>query len=188
LTKTQEARKRDFQGGEAASRDTLFLVQLDVGRIHSWLLAALLKVLLQPAAERASALNRSSQVERSARMTTTAQATDWVKGYVQAWTTNTETDVSAIFTDDAVYYERPTAEPWRGREEIVREWLARKDYQVDWTFDWSVLLVSDTAAVIEGTAVYGKGAAAQTFCNLWVVELDADGRCSSFREWLDIPG
>src|SRR5258708_27234507 len=73
LTKTQEARKRDFQGGEAASRDTLFLVQLDVGRIHSWLLAALLKVLLQAAAERASALNRSSQVERSARMTTTAQ-------------------------------------------------------------------------------------------------------------------
>ena len=120
-------------------------------------------------------------------MTTTAQATDWVKGYVQAWTTNTETDVSAIFTDDAIYYARPTAEPWRGREEIVREWLARKDYQVDWTFDWSVLLVSDTAAVIEGAAVYGKGAAAQTFCNLWVVELDADGRCSSFREWLDIP-
>jgi SnoaL-like domain len=120
-------------------------------------------------------------------MATPAQISAWVNGYIQAWTTSNEADIAVIFADDALYYPRPNAEPWRGITRITSEWLDRKEYQVDWTFEWSTLLICDDTAVIDGTAVYGKGENARTFCNLWVVELAADGRSTSFREWIDIP-
>jgi uncharacterized protein (TIGR02246 family) len=110
------------------------------------------------------------------------QVTTWVDGYLRAWRTNEADDVAAIFSEDATYYARPQQEPWRGRQQIVQEWLSRKDYQVNWTFEWSLVAIEDDRAVIEGIAVYAQ---AGTFANVWVITLDNDGKCIEFREWID---
>ena len=47
----------------------------------------------------------------------------WIDSYIQAWNSNDPADIRALFTQDAAYHTEPYSPPWRGRDEIVRQWL-----------------------------------------------------------------
>jgi uncharacterized protein (TIGR02246 family) len=111
----------------------------------------------------------------------TSRLRAWVDAYVQAWNSNDPADIGGLFADDAAYFTEPYAEPWRGRDEIVRQWLDRKDEPGETAFRWHPLTVTPEVAVVEGTAVYRDPPRA--FSNLWVIHLDAEGRCTQFTEW-----
>jgi hypothetical protein len=119
-------------------------------------------------------------------MTTTANVspaavTDWVERYLTAWSSAASNDIKALFTPAAEYHERPYETEWIGREAIVEGWLSRQEWQEGgWTFDWEILMITGDTAAIRGTGVYKE---LGTFENLWVVTLDAKGRCSTFRMW-----
>jgi hypothetical protein len=100
---------------------------------------------------------------------------------VAAWSSNDPDEIGALFTKDAVYYTEPFAAPWRGRAEIVEQWLARKDEPGQYTFAWQPLVETPELAMITGTAAYREPPI--VYSNLWVVRLDADGRCREFTEW-----
>jgi ketosteroid isomerase-like protein len=106
---------------------------------------------------------------------------DWIAAYVRAWNSNDPDDIGALFTDDATYRTEPFSEPWRGRAEIVERWLERKDEPGNSEFAWKPLVVAGDLAVVEGTTRYREPA--DTYSNLWVLQLDADGRCREFTEW-----
>jgi uncharacterized protein (TIGR02246 family) len=57
-------------------------------------------------------------------MTDLEAVTDWVSGYVRAWNSNDPAGIGDLFAEDAAYYTAPFEEPWRGRETIVKHWLA----------------------------------------------------------------
>jgi uncharacterized protein (TIGR02246 family) len=105
----------------------------------------------------------------------------WIDGYVQAWNSNDPAAIGALFTQDAAYYTEPYSPPWRGRDEIVRRWLDRKDEPGETEFRWHPLAVSEDVAVVQGETVYRT--TSETYSNLWVIRLDADGRCTEFTEW-----
>lgn len=106
----------------------------------------------------------------------------WIENYVRAWTSNRPEDIAALFTDQAVYATRPDdPDPWRGREQIVRRWLAARDEPRDWTFEWTVLGSDRGRAFVQGATVYGAGS--RTYDNLWVIDLGPDGRATAFTEW-----
>jgi hypothetical protein len=107
--------------------------------------------------------------------------TDWIDGYVRAWNSNDPQDIDALFTDDATYRTEPFAEPWRGRAEIVERWLERKDEPGSSEFAWKPLAAASDLAIVEGTTRYREPP--HTYSNLWVIRLDADGRCREFIEW-----
>lgn len=114
-------------------------------------------------------------------MTTTQEVRAWVDRYVHAWTTADATDIRALFAKDAEYHELPYETSWIGREEIVAGWLGRQAWQEGgWTFRSSVLMLTGNTAAVQGTGVYKE---LGTFENLWVVTLDARGRCTEFRMW-----
>jgi uncharacterized protein (TIGR02246 family) len=112
-------------------------------------------------------------------MTDLSRVTTWIEGYVRAWSSNDPADIGGLFTEDAEYYTAPFRPPWRGREQIVAGWLGRKDEPGETTFAWHPVSITDEVAVIEGTTTYPD----QTYSNLWVIRLDADGRCREFTEW-----
>jgi uncharacterized protein (TIGR02246 family) len=118
-------------------------------------------------------------VEYNRYMTEANGVTRWVDGYVRAWNSNDPDEIGALFTDDAEYYTAPFSPPWRGREEVVAGWLGRKDEPGETTFDWHPVVVTDEVAIIQGTTTYPD----QTYRNLWVIRLEADGRCREFTEW-----
>ncbi len=105
----------------------------------------------------------------------------WIDGYVRAWNSKDPADIGALFTEDAAYFTEPYSEPWRGREEIVRRWLDRKDEPGDTEFRWHPLTVNPEVAVVQGTTTYRDPP--RTYSNLWVIRLDAEGHCTEFTEW-----
>ena len=110
-----------------------------------------------------------------------AALADWLAGYERAWASNDPDEIRALFTPDALYYTAPFREPWRGRQEIVDGWLERKDEPGGWTFEWQPLVETPELAIVTGTTTYSG--AEGTYSNLWVIQLNEDGRCSEFTEW-----
>jgi uncharacterized protein (TIGR02246 family) len=105
----------------------------------------------------------------------------WVEAYVRAWNSNDPEEIGALFADDALYYTEPFAEPWRGRSEIVEQWLANKDEPGQTEFEWQPLVETDGLAILTGTTRYLDPP--RVYSNLCVVRLDPDGRCREFTEW-----
>ena len=89
--------------------------------------------------------------------------------------------IGALFGDDAAYYTEPHSSPWRGRDEIVRRWLDRKDEPGEAEFRWHPIAVTPDVAVVQGETVYRTPP--HTYSNLWVIRLGAEGRCTEFTEW-----
>ena len=105
----------------------------------------------------------------------------WVDAYVRAWNSNDPAEIAALFAEDAAYYTEPYSRPWRGRAEIVRRWLDRKDEPGDTAFRWQPLAVGPWGAIVQGETVYRRPP--QAYSNLWVIRLDGEGRCTEFTEW-----
>jgi len=105
----------------------------------------------------------------------------WVEAYVAAWSSNDPAAIGALFTQDAAYRTEPYSTPWRGRDEIVRRWLDRRDEPGEAEFRCHPVAVDPDVAVIQGETVYHRPP--HTYSNLWVIRLDAEGRCTEFTEW-----
>jgi uncharacterized protein (TIGR02246 family) len=105
----------------------------------------------------------------------------WVDGYVRAWNSNDPATIGGLFTSNAAYYTEPYSAPWRGRDEIVQRWLEHKDEPGETEFDWHPLTASAEVAVVQGKTIYHNPP--RTYSNLWVIRLDAEGRCTEFTEW-----
>jgi hypothetical protein len=114
-------------------------------------------------------------------MTSLDAVTGWVQGYRRAWESNDPGDIGGLFTDDAAYFTEPYAKPWLGRDEIVAQWLQRRDEPGGTTFEWHPLIVTEELAIIEATTVYREPA--RTYSNMWVLRLDNLGQARQFTEW-----
>lgn len=122
----------------------------------------------------------------SERDTTEAAARRWVEGYEKAWASNDEGDIRALFREDAEYRTEPWSQPWSGADAIVAGWLEARDEPGDYTFEWDVIGVDGDRTFVQGRTVYRAdetGADERDYSNLWVIDLDPDGRARSFTEW-----
>ena len=106
-----------------------------------------------------------------------------MEAYFSAWVTNDPDEVAALFTDDAVYQVGPFAEPWTGRDEIVRHWVSGT--QDDVVHSHEVLAVEGDTGIVgwnvratdpdTGVRTEMDGVLQLTFA--------PDGRCRAHREW-----
>src|SRR6266581_6549576 len=106
----------------------------------------------------------------------------WVEAYRRAWESNDPDEIGALFADDARYFTEPFAEPWTGRETIVRSWLERKDEVGDTEFRYQIAAVCDDVGFVRGWTRYFTPPPRE-YSNLWVVRPAEDGRCQEFTEW-----
>jgi hypothetical protein len=110
-----------------------------------------------------------------------SQVDRWMTDYVCAWNTNDPEDIGSLFTDGATYSPAPFVAPWLGREEIIAQWLRRRDEPGTFSIEHDVVCTSGEHAVIRGLVRYHQ--VARTFSNIWLLRFDSDGRCSEFNEW-----
>lgn len=115
-------------------------------------------------------------------MTTNDEVTEWVEAYRSAWISNDADEISALFTDDALYEFRPNdPDPWRGREQIVREWIEDQDSPETWTLETRVLgVLPDDTAIVQAVVEYLDER--PDYDDLWLIELE-NGRARRFTEW-----
>jgi uncharacterized protein (TIGR02246 family) len=108
----------------------------------------------------------------------------WVERYVSAWGSNDPEEIGGLFAPDGRYFDKPQDEPWRGRDTIVQEWLARKDEPGQWTWRYEVVAwdPDERLGVVRGWASY-VDPPPRNYHNLWLIRLDDDGACTEFTEW-----
>jgi ketosteroid isomerase-like protein len=114
---------------------------------------------------------------------TRAQFTDWLAGYERAWRTSGTDLVAELFAEDATYSTAPYESPHRGLDAIREMWEAER-LGPDEEFEMSreVVAVEADTGVARIEVQYGPPKRKE-YRDLWVVRLDADGRCSHFEEW-----
>jgi ketosteroid isomerase-like protein len=105
----------------------------------------------------------------------------WVERYIGAWNSNDPDEIGALFADDAAYSPTSYAKPWQGRDEIVAQWLARKDEPGAWTFSYEVIGAVGEIGFLRGVTDYPSDE--EEYHNLWEITLDSSGRCTRFVEW-----
>ena len=104
----------------------------------------------------------------------------WIDAYVDAWESNEPAAIANLFTPDGVY----RIEPWwiqTGREEIVAGWLEHADKPGDTSFHWWHVARDGDLWIVEARTRYHN--LGRDYANLWLVELDDEGRARGFSEW-----
>jgi hypothetical protein len=104
----------------------------------------------------------------------------WITGYLKAWNSNEPSDIAALFSETAEYRSYPWAAPAVGPQTIVALWLSGADEAGDHEFTWHPLGADGGRHFVQGRTVYADG---RVYENLWIVDLDGDGRCVRFTEW-----
>ncbi len=110
----------------------------------------------------------------------------WLERYKHAWETKDPAAAAALFTEDAIYYETPYAEPFRGRTGVSEYWARVTADQRD-----IAVTVTPLGVLADGTGVARWNSKFELISNGAKVELDgvfllehADPEhCRVLREW-----
>ena len=112
------------------------------------------------------------------------RVTWWIDGYRRAWESNEPDEIRALFTDEAIYRNRPDdPSPAVGADAIVAHWLEEADPPGSTTFEWSVVAEQDDAVVVQCVTGYPSGPKQGIYDNLWVIRFAEDGRAREFTDW-----
>ena len=107
----------------------------------------------------------------------------WIAAYERAWRTPGTETLSGLFAPDATYVNAPFRDPTRGLEAIAEMWEQERDAPDEaFEMESEVVAVEGDTGVARVEVRYGEPKP-QVYLDLWVVTLDAEGRCTAFEEW-----
>ena len=114
-----------------------------------------------------------------------ATFTSWLDAYKGAWETRDPEAAADLFTADATYHETPFEAPARGIEGIRDYWSDATRYQEGVEFSYEVLATTEDGGIAHWHVGFTRltSDSAVELDGIFLVELDADGRCTEFREW-----
>ena len=109
----------------------------------------------------------------------------WLGAYKRAWEDRDPVAAADLFAADAAYHETPFDEPSRGRNGIFEYWSDVPRTQRGICFSYEILATTENGGVAHWRASF-LGLPADNPVELdgiFLVKLDADGRCTEYREW-----
>ena len=109
----------------------------------------------------------------------------WLGAYKRAWEDRDPVAAADLFTADATYRETPFDEPSRGRDGIFEYWSDVPRTQRGISFSYEILATTENGGVAHWRASFLRLPADDPveLDGIFLVKLDADGRCTEFREW-----
>jgi ketosteroid isomerase-like protein len=115
---------------------------------------------------------------------------DWLDRYSAAWLSYDEDDIRGLFAPDARYRYHPydpEAETVVGADAIVKDWVDNRDEAGTYDSHYEPYAVDGDRAVAIGWSRYYEDAAksklSREFRNAYLLEFDAEGRCTDFTEF-----
>lgn len=112
----------------------------------------------------------------------------WIDGYERAWRSAGTESLTRLFTARASYRNAPFADPVIGLEAIAEFWEAERDGPDEqFTLQWEPVAAEGEVGVARVEVAYG-GPPRRLYRDLWIITLEADGRCRAFEEWPFFPG
>lgn len=109
----------------------------------------------------------------------------WLQAYGRAWETRDPAAAADLFSEDATYRETPFDEPARGREAISEYWARVTAEQEGIRLGHEILMVADGTGIARWRASFLRirSGSPVELDGIFVVRMDARGRCEEFREW-----
>jgi len=108
----------------------------------------------------------------------------WLAAYKQAWETLDAAASVALFSEDALYPISPFSSPLVGRDAITAYWSNVAATQSDVHFDDYILAVTAELGINHGSVSFIRRKTGKLIRldGIFVVRLNAEGRCLEFRE------
>lgn len=109
----------------------------------------------------------------------------WLTRYGEAWENRDADKVGDLFAANAVYYETPYAEPFRGRKGVRDYWSSVTADQRDVSFRSEVVGIAGDTGVARWNAKFklASSGASVELDGVFLLEFDGSGLCTSLREW-----
>ena len=109
----------------------------------------------------------------------------WLDAYKWAWEDRNPEAAADLFTADAAYHETPFEAPARGREGILDYWSDATRYQEGIEFSHEVLAATEDTGIAHWHCRFTRltSNSAVELDGIFLVKLDANGKCIEFREW-----
>lgn len=129
-------------------------------------------------AERRASASGLSEMER-------ASFESWLEKYGNAWRSRNPQAAADLFTDEGTYQVTPFVEPMRGRAAIYEYWSHVAETERDIQFGYEVLALTPDAGLARWWASFliAPQRLQTKLDGIFLISLDADGRCQSLREW-----
>jgi hypothetical protein len=112
----------------------------------------------------------------------------WIDRYERAWRTHGTDHLGELFSAGATYSPGPFEPTARGLGEISQLWEEERE-SADEVFQMrSEVVAVDGNTGVARIEVEYEGPPPRHYKDLWIVQLDADSRCTHFEEWPTWPG
>lgn len=110
---------------------------------------------------------------------------NWLGAYGAAWEERDAEAASQLFSEDALYFETPYAEPFRGRQGVKGYWEKVTDDQRDVDFESETLGFLGATGVAKWSARFklASNGVAVELNGVFLLEFNEDGLCTRLREW-----
>ncbi|MDX6615039.1 MAG: hypothetical protein QOD60_130 [Solirubrobacterales bacterium] len=123
------------------------------------------------------------RAERSVAKVNRRQISEWIADYEKAWRSEGTEMLDELFASEASYSTSPYEKPHLGRPAIKEMWAAeRSSHKEIFTMHSEIVAVEADTGVAR-VAVHYEDPHQQEYRDLWIIRLDAYGRCVHFEEW-----
>lgn len=109
----------------------------------------------------------------------------WLDKYGRAWANRDPKAAAELYAEDGSYQVTPFVAPLRGREEIRKYWAEVARTEQDISFWYEILSASKEFCIAHWRASFEitPQELRTNLDGIFVIKLDARGRCASLREW-----
>jgi hypothetical protein len=111
--------------------------------------------------------------------------TQWLDAYGRAWESRDARAAAELYADDGTYQVTPFLDPLRGRRAILDYWTEVTRTEKEISFRYEVLAVTEQYGIARWQASFIRipPGLATKLDGVFVISLNAQGKCSSLREW-----
>ena len=109
----------------------------------------------------------------------------WLEAYGKAWEERDPEAAAALYAEDGTYQVTPFSEPLRGRKAIFEYWCGVARTEENVRFGYEILVANPEMNIARWWAsfvIVPQGLKTK-LDGIFLIALDADGRCTSLREW-----
>ena len=109
----------------------------------------------------------------------------WLSSYGRAWIDRDPEAAAALYAHDGTYQVTPFLEPLRGRAAIFEYWREVATTEENIEFGHEILAVTDDYGIARWRASFVRvpPGLPTKLDGIFLIALDANGRCTSLREW-----
>jgi len=109
----------------------------------------------------------------------------WLEGYGRAWESRDAKAAADLFSEEGTYRVTPFTVPLRGRQAIYEYWAEVARTEENIRFEFEILSVNAEAGIAhwKSSFVRTPPGLETKLDGIFLISLDATGRCTALREW-----